>query len=84
MTAKPIVLYKPGTISSKQAEKLSKAGYLPLEVTEFDAIKFADPDQERAFKFAAYERCAQIIKGTSWDTARTQLGAWVLNQVLKP
>lgn len=39
---KQILFYKPGSLSTKDREKLSKNGFCAIEATDFDAFKIVD------------------------------------------
>lgn len=75
MANKQILFYKPGTLATKDREKLTKAGYVCVESNDFEAYKLVDPcipqDRMTILKAAMW---AITNAGTDGEGPKTKFG----------
>lgn len=72
---KPLVLFPAGSLTPKDKERLTKEGYLALEVADPSSVIMPNPETNDLTL-----TCLEIIRDASSDGPRSSLGRILINK----
>jgi hypothetical protein len=80
----PLFLYLKGTeISEKMMANIEAAGYIAIEVDDFEAVKIVQPITALSSDPIA-QAALKAVKGCGYDSALTIFAKGVLNSYISP